>query len=73
MGLSSNEVQMLTMYAAQVQRWGWRWKLSAADNASATLTHFGCLLDATMNAVDLQASCVILPIHCAGPADYSPG
>lgn len=54
--LSSSELQMLASYASKVQRWGWRWRLSR-DNTTVLLTHFGSVLAATMNAVDLQASC----------------
>lgn len=54
--LSSSELQMLTTYATRVQRWGWRWRLSGSDNTAVLLTHLGCVLAATMNAFDLQAS-----------------
>ena len=60
---------MLATYAAKVERWGWRWRLSGPEKTSAVLTHFGCVLDATMNAVDLQACLTLLIKHCAAQAD----
>lgn len=63
MSLSSSELQMLDTYAAQVERWGWRWRLSGPDNTSALFTHLGCVLDATMNAIDLQACLSLLIKH----------
>lgn len=60
--LSSSELQMLATYAAKVERWGWRWRLSGPDSTSVLLTHFGSVLGATMNAFDLQASLCLRPV-----------
>lgn len=60
--LSSSEQQMLATYAAKVEHWGWRWRLSGPDSTSVLLTHFGSVLDATMNAFDLQASSCLCPV-----------
>ncbi|KAL3149032.1 hypothetical protein ABBQ32_001879 [Trebouxia sp. C0010 RCD-2024] len=63
--LSSSELEMLATFEAKVQRWGWRWRLSGADNTSVLLTHFGSVLGATMTALDLQARCP--PVHDCWP------
>ena len=55
MCLSSSEQQTLAMYASKVERWGWRWRQCDPQPMSTVLTHFGCVLEATMSAVDLQA------------------
>lgn len=65
--LSSNEMQLLATYAAKVERWGWRWKLSGPDNTTVLLTHFGSVLAATMNAIDLQARLHLVSVaSCCG-------
>lgn len=54
---------MLEMYKLSLERWGWRWRSSGPDTTSVPLTHFGCVLGATMNAVDLQARVCLLYLH----------
>lgn len=54
MDLSGSEVQMVESYRLSLEHWGWRWKSCGSDASSLVLTHFGCVLDASMNAVDLQ-------------------
>ncbi|DBA74445.1 TPA: hypothetical protein ACH3X1_011192 [Trebouxia sp. C0004] len=54
MNLSSSEVQMLETYRPNLEHWGWRWKVRGPHAASVLLTHFGSVLDVSMNAVDLQ-------------------
>ncbi len=59
MNLSSSEEQMLETYRASLEHWGWRWTACGPHAASVLLTHFGSVLDVSMNAVDLQV-CVVL-------------
>ena len=60
MNLSSSEVQMLETYRASLEHWGWRWRACGPHAALVLLTHFGSVLEVSMNAVDLQV-CAILP------------
>ena len=59
MNLSSSEVQMLETYRASLEHWGWRWKVCGPHAESVLLTHFGSVLNNSMNAVDMQV-CVVL-------------
>ena len=50
---------MLETYRASLEHWGWRWKLCGPHAESVLLTHFGSVLNNSMNAVDMQV-CVVL-------------
>ena len=65
MHMSSSELQLLEAFKARLEHWGWRWRLAEDQSTAVVLTHFGCLLDATMSPIDLQASALQMPVLTA--------
>ena len=54
--MTTGEVQLLEMHKGKLEAWGWRWRFAGHDSILVVLTHFGCILNAAMNDLDLQAS-----------------